>query len=470
MALQFELTLRELAPVWPQELLPEIREHNRRNPTSLVVLDDDPTGTQTVHGVPVVTRWDQPTIVAEFESGTPLFYILTNSRAMGQEQAVRLAEEIGANLIEASGKTGRAFEVISRSDSTLRGHFPAEVDALKNALDAEDAVTVIIPFFEEGGRYTLNDTHYVREGDVLVAASETPFAGDAVFGYSRSNLREWVEEKTGGRTPAAAVASVSIGDIRKGGPARVADVLGKCACGGVCIVNAADYRDLEVVTMGLLRAGQQDNRFIYRTAASFVRSRAGLGPRALLTADELIDSVDTGGLIVVGSHVPKSSEQLANLLENTDSMGIELDVERVLAGSKEVEKSRIADSAASALEAGRDVVIYTSRRLITGASRAESLKIAERISQTLVEIVASLSVRPRYILAKGGITSSDVATKALRLIRADVLGQILPGVPVWRCGAESKFPQMPYIVFPGNVGPNDAITKVVQALKKVENH
>ena len=467
MALQFEHILKELPPIWPQDLLPEIREHNHRNPTSIVVLDDDPTGTQTVYGVPVLTGWDEPTIVVEFERKTPLFYILTNSRALGEEQAAQLAEEIGANILAASGRTGRAFEVISRSDSTLRGHFPAEVDAIKEALDAPDAVSVIIPFFEEGGRYTLSDTHYVREGDQLVPACETAFAADPAFGYANSNLRNWVEEKTAGRMTAAAVVAISIDDIRTGGPDRVADILCTCNSGGVCIVNAVDYRDLEVVTLGFLRARRRGNRFIFRTAASFVRSRAGLGPRALLTAGELIDPADTGGLIVVGSHVPKSSEQLADLLENTDSVDIEVEVANILSGSAEVEISRIADLADRALKAGRDVTIYTSRKLVTGADSDESLQIAARVSQTLVSIVASLKARPRYILAKGGVTSSDIATKALRLVRAEVLGQILPGVPVWRTGPESRFAGLAYIVFPGNVGGADAVTAVVRKLGAV---
>lgn len=464
MVLPFEQVLKQLPPIAPQSLLARIADHNSRHPKSIVVLDDDPTGTQTVHGIGVLTRWDLPTIIAEFERNTGLFYILTNSRALPEHQAVRLAREIGENILEASRRTNRAFEVISRSDSTLRGHYPAEVDALTEALGARRILNVIIPFFEEGGRYTINDTHYVKEGDRLIPAAETPFAADPVFGYTNSNLKKWVEEKTEGRIPAASVSSISIDDIRIGGPDRVAAILNESAGGGASIVNAADYRDLEVVTAALQKVCEQDVRFLCRTAASFVRSRAALVPRDLLTAEELVGSRRTGGLIVVGSHVPKSTSQLADLLENTDVIGIEVDVEHIVDSAGEADTYAIVDSADSALEAGRDVVVYTSRKLIAGADNDESLQIAANISQALVDIVGSLKVEPRYLLAKGGITSSDIATGALGLIRAEVLGQILPGVPVWRAGPESKFPDLAYIVFPGNVGADDAVTTTVRKL------
>ena len=136
MALSFEETINSLPPVWPDDLLPAIQQENAQRPASIVVLDDDPTGTQTVYDVPVVTNWALPTIIEAFQRETPLFYVLTNSRSLPRTQAIDLAREAGANILEASRRTGRAFEVISRSDSTLRGHFPAEVDALIEALNA----------------------------------------------------------------------------------------------------------------------------------------------------------------------------------------------------------------------------------------------------------------------------------------------------------------------------------------------
>ena len=300
MALSFEETINSLPPVWPEDLLPIIQQENAQRPVSIVVLDDDPTGTQTVHDVPVVTNWTLPTIIDEFERETPLFYILTNSRSLPRMQAIDLAREAGTNILEASRRTGRAFEVISRSDSTLRGHFPPEVDALIDVLEMQRAVWLIIPFFEEGGRYTINDTHYVKETQHLIPAAETPFAKDAVFGYAHSDLKRWVEEKTQGRFLAQSVQSLSLDEIRKEGPDSIASKLAGCESGSVCVVNTADYRDLEVVTLGLLQARWQGQRFLFRTAASFVRVRAGLKGRPLLTADEINIRTGSSGLIVVG--------------------------------------------------------------------------------------------------------------------------------------------------------------------------
>ncbi len=463
MPVSFEETLNSLPPVWPDDLLPAIQQENTHKPASIVVLDDDPTGTQTVHDVPVVTNWALPTIIGEFERETPLFYVLTNSRSLPKTQAIDLAREAGANILEASRRTGRLFGIISRSDSTLRGHFPAEVDALSDVLKMERAVWLIIPFFEEGGRYTINDIHYVKEEQQLIPASQTPFAKDVVFGYVHSNLRHWIEEKTQGRFPAASVQSLSIEEIRKQGPGYAASKLTGCKPASVCVVNAVDYRDLEVVTLGLLQAQQRGQRFLFRTAASFVRVRGGLKDRPLLTADEVNVGMGTSGLTIVGSHVPKSSEQLNHVLQHADMQSIELDVKTILSPSTCNTLIReAAEFIENALSQGKDVVVYTSRKLMTGSDDESSLRIGGQVSQALVELVRSIRVRPGYILAKGGITSSDIATKALNITRAQVLGQILPGVPVWRTGSESTFPELPFIVFPGNVGGRDAITYIVR--------
>ncbi|MFY7951894.1 MAG: four-carbon acid sugar kinase family protein, partial [Armatimonadaceae bacterium] len=99
------------------------------------VLDDDPTGTQSVHGVPVLTRWDTDALENELRDPSPACFLLTNSRALPEAEAVRIARETGEMLARASSNTGIPFTVVSRSDSTLRGHFPAEVDALAQRLN-----------------------------------------------------------------------------------------------------------------------------------------------------------------------------------------------------------------------------------------------------------------------------------------------------------------------------------------------
>jgi uncharacterized protein YgbK (DUF1537 family) len=469
--LNMQEALKGLPPVWHEDLLPAIRGKIECSPASLVVLDDDPTGTQTVHDVPVLTNWKVRTLADEFSNATPLFYVLTNSRSLSQDKAISLARQIGDNIQQAARQADRSFEVISRSDSTLRGHFPAEVDALADVIGLQEAVLVIIPFFEEGGRYTIGDVHYVREDRQLVPAAQTPFAKDAVFGYKNSNLRQWVEEKTKGRIPASSVQSLSIDEIRKEGPDHIAGKLIQCATVGAYVVNAADYRDLEVVTLGLLNAQSEGVRFLFRTAASFVRVRAGLSARPLLTAHEMDSASDkAGGLVIVGSHVPRSSQQLAHVLQNLNVQSIEFNIEKILSPQYRNEEIRAAVKfVEEALSQSRDVMVYTSRKLVTGSDDERSLSIGNRISRALVEIVGSISVRPRYILAKGGITSSDIATQALSVTRAKVLGQILPGVPVWRTGPKSKFPDLPYIVFPGNVGEADAISKVVQGFRELHN-
>ena len=113
------------------------------------------------------------------------------------------------------------------------------------------------------------------------------------------------------------------------------------------------------------------------------------------------------------------------------------------------------------LAGGTDVALFTSREVRTGADDQATLAIGQTVSAALCAAVAALTAQPRYLIAKGGITSSDVATKGLGVRRAMVLGQLLPGVPLWELGAESRFPGMRYLVFPGNVGSADALAEAV---------
>jgi uncharacterized protein YgbK (DUF1537 family) len=468
-----------LPPPWPASLAGEIAGLLAARRERLVVLDDDPTGTQTVHDLPVLTEWSVASLRAELER-SPVFYLLTNSRSLTPAAAAALAREVGGNLRRAAEETGWGVAVTSRSDSTLRGHFPGEVDALGEALGGGFRGTLLAPYFAEGGRFTVGDVHYVLQGELLVPAARTEFARDRVFGYTHSHLPAWVEEKTGGRVPAAQVVSVTLDDLRRGGPAAVAARLESLEPGGAVIVNAAADRDLEVLVAGLLRAEAAGLRLLYRTAASFVRVRGGIAPRALLTSAETRApdgaAGGSGGLVVVGSYVARSSEQLRLALQVTGVHPVELDVARLIAGEGEGEGWLAGKAAAEQARAGRevnrlladgeDVVLFTSRAHQAGSSEAETLAIGQRVSRALCAVVAGLARSPRYLIAKGGITSSDVATVALGVKRAWVLGQLQPGVPVWRLGPESRFPGMSYVVYPGNVGQPDSVAQAIRFFRE----
>lgn len=458
-------TLAGLPPEWPDDLLPVIQDRVGASRRKVVVLDDDPTGTQTVHGVPVLTTWSMETLARELQGPAQTFYILTNSRSLTAPSAHSLGREIGTNLKRAGQRTGVALEVLSRSDSTLRGHFPGEVDALKEGLGAPSLPCLLVPFFLEGGRYTIGDVHYVAEGDGLVPAADTPYARDAVFGYQHSHLGRWIEEKTRGRIPAGKVVSITLEDLRRGGPNQVAHKLSAMMPASYGIVNAAAYRDLEVFVAGLLEAEAAGHAFVFRTAASFVRVRAGIEPRDLLRGEDLIAANIRGGLFVVGSYVPKTTAQLSALLQNNAIAPIEVAVDRLLSDAdRGTEMARAVDAVNRHIRQGTDTAVFTSRKRVAGTDAKDNLAIGQQVSDSLIRIVRGLDCQPRYLVAKGGITSSDVATRGLGVIRAMVMGQVLPGVPVWKLGDETRYPGMAYIVFPGNVGDDKALVRIQERL------
>ncbi|WP_026464384.1 four-carbon acid sugar kinase family protein [Adhaeribacter aquaticus] len=456
----------QLPAEYSGELLPAIREEFLSLGKTLVVLDDDPTGTQTSYDVTVLTSWQVPLLVEELQKKPSVLFILTNSRSLPEPAAVRLTLEIGQNLKEASQLSSQEVVVISRSDSTLRGHFPAEVTALAQAMELGEAVWILLPAFIEGGRYTINDIHYLKEQGEWVPVANTPFAQDKVFGYTHSNLKEWVEEKTKGQVKAAEVISFSLEDIRLGGPEKIRQKLATCHSGQVCIVNAASNKDLEVFAHGVLLAEKQGQNFVYRSSATFVPIRAGMAPGKVFKPEARTENKH-GSLVVVGSYVPKTTAQLEYLLKQKTHYPIEVNVPSLLQApqASATYATSIINQTNELLAAETDVVIYTSRDLQTGQDAESNLRINSLVSNFLVHIVQSLTVRPRFLVAKGGITSSDLATKGLQAEKALIMGQILPGVPVWKMDEKSKFPHLIYVVFPGNVGDHTALAEAWKKLK-----
>lgn len=446
----------------------EIKKNNK----TFVVLDDDPTGVQTVHDVPVYTNWEKETLRQAFAEKNNLFFILTNSRGFTEEQTTKAHKEIADVVDEAAKEAGVEYVFVSRSDSTLRGHYPLETEILKENYEYHTGTTIdgeiLCPFFKEGGRFTIDNIHYVKYGDELVSANETEFAKDQTFGYSSLTMPEYVAEKTDGKYHAEDVTCISLKDIRSMDIFKIEEALMQVKDFNKIIVNAVDYIDLKIFSIALYRAMNKGKLFMFRTAASLVKVMGGVTDQPLLERGQMIvKETQNGGVIVVGSHTEKTTKQVEELKKLTDIEFIELDTTLVAdeeAFEKEVQRCLRLEE--ECIKAGKTVCCYTTRSLIKAdtGNKEDELRLSVKISDAVQSLVGRLEVIPAFVIAKGGITSSDVGTKALRVIKANVLGQIEPGIPVWQTGEESKFPMTPYIIFPGNVGEVTTLREAVEKL------
>ena len=451
-----------------RDLMAEIRANRKK----IVVLDDDPTGVQTVHDVSVYTSWDKECMLEAFREEDALFYILTNSRGLTAEETTALHHEVAASVDEAAKETGKEYFFVSRSDSTLRGHFPLETMLLKEDYEKYTGAHVdgeiLCPFFKEGGRYTIENIHYVKYGDELVPACETEFAKDKTFGYTALTMPEYIEEKTAGAYKAEDVTCISLEDIHNCDYDRIEEQLLAVTGFGKVIVNAVGYADIKVFCTAMFRAMAKGKTFMFRTAAGIVKVMGGITDQPLLTRKDMVTlESDAGGVIVVGSHTAKTTAQLEELKKLESIEFIELDATKVRdEAAFEAEVARCLAKEEACIRSGKTVCCYTTRALITAdtGDKEDELRLSVRISDAVQSLVGRLTVTPAFVIAKGGITSSDVGTKALAVKRANVLGQIRPGIPVWQTGPESRFPGTPYVIFPGNVGEDTTLREAAEIL------
>jgi uncharacterized protein YgbK (DUF1537 family) len=452
------------------DALAKIRERVVEGGRRVIVLDDGPTGTQTVHDVPALTAWSYSELRRVLEQPNPLVYVLTNSRGLDEPDAVALNEKIGRRLRRAASDSGGRLVVVSRSDSTLRGHYPAETDALERELGGNFDGVIVCPCFFEAGRLTVDDVQWVRQGAELVPAALTEAATDPTFGHSSSNLAGWIEEKTGGRTPAQGVLRVGLADIREGGPERISALLQGARDAQPIVVNAAEYADLEVFVLGLLEAEATGKSFLYRTGPSFVRVRGGIPERRPLEARDLYRGNAGGGrgLVLVGSHARQTTLQLREAEKLDGLRAVELSVPRLLDPERRAgELDRVVERVNGTLPS-TDVIVYTSREVVGASGSLSGLEVGSAASAALAEVTRRVDrgLNLGFVVAKGGMTASEVATKGLGVRRAEVMGQMLPGmVPAWVLPEDSGYPGLPYVVFPGDVGGEDALAKVIQNLR-----
>lgn len=429
----------------------------------IIVLDDDPTGSQTVHSCLLLTCWDIETLQVGLTDNANLFFILTNTRAQPPEIAAAIVREVCQNLKQAISFAGISnFLVVSRSDSTLRGHYPVETDVIAAELGPFDA-HFLVPAFVEGGRVTVDSTHYLHSNGALTPVHETEFARDSVFGFQHSYLPDYVAEKTGNRIPAAQVKRLIRSDIKTG----LQNQLLQLQVNSCVVVDAEAQADLDTFATEVLSAIQQGKRFLFRSAASLLTGLAQLPPQPI-PAQEMVQYVREGkpGVFIVGSHVQKTTEQLAELLKLPAVAGIEIDVSQLQEPTGDtILLNSIVSQVESVYLQGQTPVVYTSRQELTFIDVPTRLQFGLRVSTLLTDVVKKLPPDIGYLVSKGGITSNDTLQKGLRLSTARLLGQVIPGCSMVRTGANhARFPNLPVVIFPGNVGNANALVTVYQRL------
>ena len=424
----------------------------------VIVLDDDPTGSQTVHSCLLLMQWDVSTLQQGLKDDVPILFVLSNTRAMSPDRAEATTREVCQNLKIALSETGiEDWVVVSRSDSTLRGHYPVETNVIAEELGGFDA-HFLTPAFFEGGRITVDSTHYLMVDGVKTPVAETEFARDSVFGYSHSYLPNYVCEKTQGKIKAEDVVKFTLSDIRN---QRILPQLLELTGNQCVVVDGETQEDFDLFARAVLTAANSGKKFLFRSAASLLTSLAQLGEQPT-SATEMgtYKPTDKPGVVLVGSHVQKTTDQLNRLLQEPDAVGIEVDVLRLRdrPQDKELILQETLDKVRQIFEAEKTPVVYTSRQELSFDNIQQRLQFGMGVSALLMDVVRGLPKSIGFLISKGGITSNDVLSVGLKLTSARLLGQILPGCSTIRTESNHpQFPNLPVVLFPGNVGDRDGL-------------
>jgi uncharacterized protein YgbK (DUF1537 family) len=434
-------------------------------PVQIVVLDDDPTGIQTVHSCYMLTQWDADILRDAFADSHRFFYILTNTRAYEPEMVRRIIHTAVRNVMLVNQEFGYEILFISRSDSTLRSHFPLEVDTIAETARQEigrsfDAV-FLVPSFFEAGRFTREDTHYLIVNGRSVPTSETEFARDSVFGYSSSHLPEYIEEKTGGRIRADQVRSLSLDFLRKSNTGEMVEFFQKLDDRSYVVVNAESYDDLYRFSRSLLASVSRGKHFLLQSAASLVKALSDIPDRPLLGPN--IRNLPGPGIVVVGSYVQTATDQLNVLISHPNTRPHQLDATAIIKSPQE-ELGRIQPFLRHCRENGKTPVVYTPRQELLFPSKADRLQAGLKISSFLARLLKELPYLPSFVISKGGITSHVAMVEGMQVSKARVLGQILPGIPVIAVERGGQGKTIPFVICPGNVGDKRLLLSIFSTL------
>jgi uncharacterized protein YgbK (DUF1537 family) len=419
-------------------------EHNLK----IIVFDDDPTGSQTVHGCSLLLDFSSSNLKAGLADSGPLLFLITNSRALAPAQVVELLTTICKRLKPLLAELDRPWLVVSRGDSTLRGHTPLEQELICNLLGPFHA-NLLVPAFPQGGRTTSAGQHLLHGEPVHLS----PFARDRRFAYSSSDLGQWLEFKSGGRLNAARIKNL-----------HAADSLAGLAAGEWAVVDVQTPQDLDDLGKSLRQelfgAGK---RHFCQSAASLLNGLAQI-PAIQFSLAQLLPRQGPG-LVLVGSYVPLADQQLELLLAEPNCRGVEFPVDQWLANpaTTPLELGLQRQQLRSIAAAGLTPVLFSSR----GERQAISASQQNQLALAMAELALSLPPPLAYLIAKGGTTSFSLLRDGLGLERLRLLGQLLPGLSLLQAQpAHPIWGEMPIVTFPGNLGDPTSLKQCWQLLEQ----
>ncbi|KGF92085.1 MULTISPECIES: four-carbon acid sugar kinase family protein [Prochlorococcus] len=445
-----------------------------------VVIDDDPTGSQTVHDCLLLLKWDCSTLVKGFESKSNLFFILANTRSLSENDAQLTIEEICKNLktVMASHSYEEEIIFISRGDSTLRGHNFIEPSALNSCLGPFDA-TFHIPAFIEGKRLTINGSHFVDKTPI----NQTIFARDKIFGYETSNVKNLLFKKSKSQINFEDIQNLLLSDIEILNDEEnniVFKTLKNLKNNKHVIVDVENYSQLKKFSLVIKKLTKQ-KKFLFRTAASFISSiseKKSASQGKTFFSNLRIRNKENSflpGLIIVGSYVELSTIQLKNLLEISNCSPIELDVFEFFKinssdNNQELKnyfKNKFLREIRLSFDQGKTPVLFTSRKILS-LDYSEQFNLYNSLAFFIAELVADLKYEIGYLISKGGITTNVILSNGLNADYVYLEGQILTGISVVTYNLKND-EKLPIVTHPGNIGTKDSLVNIWKVFENKNN-
>ena len=448
----------------------------------IIVFDDDPTGSQTVHDCLLLLKWDYQTLLKGLRSPSKLLFILCNTRSLSEDEASKKLNEICnslMNVIKSENFSLNNFIFVSRGDSTLRGHNFLEPQVINKNFGPFDA-TFHIPAFIEGGRLTINGRHFVND----IPAHKTIFARDKIFGYETNNLKDLLYKKSASKIKLDDIKNINLSDLNileSNSKNQIFLKIKNFSNNIQIIVDVGNYLHLNKFCFAINKL-QTEKKFLFRTAASFISAISRIGENSknniyyskLRRKDE--NQKYMRGLIVVGSYVDISTIQLNNLLKSPSFKPIEINVEefRKLFNLRDKEevitilKNKLIYQVRELLEQNFTPVIFTSRKLISFKDKCEEFKFSNALALFMAQIINEVKHEIGYLVSKGGITSNTILSEGFNVDSVYLEGQIITGISVLNVILPKIKGFIPVITFPGNIGAPDTLYEVVNILENQE--